>query len=169
MTNANDTTNANTNSAASTEGAPSAEHKAVTAFYTRKDDTGPAVVLFVNEIVKPRTPAVGGTIGGVQVAGVLQEGPKSGFFNFIDSKADKDENGHYKKVATGNVVANQFGIPKLVLTMEGDKKTIWVEVSLNAPLELLVSAGLDLELQASRKAEHALKKAAKLASEQPAA
>ncbi len=149
-----------TNTAAAAE----STEKAVQAFYTEKDAKGTAVSLWVTKKTKEGSPDFDGTIGDKRVAGYIHQGPRAGFISFIDSKAGKDDNGHYIQVGTANVVINAAGIPKLAITLVGQKDhTVWAEVSLKAPQDMLVAAGLDLEAQAKKKAEVAEKKAEKAA------
>lgn len=147
--------------AASIDVAPIA--KRIQAFYIGKDDVkAPPVSLWVIDKTKPGSPDFDGTINSRRVAGYLHQGPKRGFISFIDSKAGKDAAGHYIQVATGNVVVNSAGIPKLVITLADKTQPIheiWAEVSLKLSVELQVAAGLNLKKQAANKAAHLAKKA----------
>lgn len=109
-------------------------------------------------------PQVEGKIGDLRVAGYIQAGMKGGFVSFIDSAKGKGEDGHYTQVGTGNVTTNPAGIPVMAIKLAGQTDTVWADVSLGATQDLLVSAGLNLELQA-QKAAAAIRKAEKAAAE----
>jgi len=147
-----------TNTPASTNTAEG--EKAVQAFYTQKDSTGTPVSIWVTKKTKDGSPDFDGSIGEQRVAGYVHKGANGGFVSFIDSKAGKDEQGHYTQVGTGNIVVNAAGIPKLAIKLAGKEESVWAECSLKLSQDQLVSMGLNLEIQAAKKAEHAAKKAA---------
>lgn len=134
--------------------------KKIQAFYTKPDHQGLPVSLWLNVKTKKGTPDMNGLIGDKRVIGYFRQGPKSGFIAFYDEKAGRQADGNYVHVAMGNVVVNEFGIPKLALRRITLNETHWAEVSLSLPVDLQVAGGLNLQLQAERRARHALRKAA---------
>lgn len=144
--------------ASAAPGAAPAEKK-VQAFYSKATDKNP-ISIWVTTKTKAGSPDFDGTIGEKRVAGYIHKGPKAGFISFIDSKAGKGADGNFSQIATANVVVNAAGIPKLAIKMVGQKEAIWAECSLKVSQDMLVSAGLDVNIQATKKAEAAAKKAA---------
>ena len=151
-------TNANTTPAAATA-APA--DKKVQAFYTNKEAKGIPVSIWVHTKTKDNSPDFDGLIGEQRVSGWIQKGTKRGFISFKDgNSANKGADGFTKQIATANVVANERGIPALAITMEGQKESVWADVSLKLAQDVQVACGLDLEKLAANKAAHATKKAA---------
>lgn len=134
--------------------------KKVQAFYTKPDHQGLLVSLWLNVKTKKSTPDMNGLIGDKRVIGYFRQGPKSGFIAFYDEKAGRQADGNYVHVAMGNVVVNEFGIPKLALRRITLNETHWAEVSLSLPVDLQVAGGLNLQMQTERRAQYALRKAA---------
>ena len=122
--------------------------------------------LWVHTKTKDGSPDFDGTIGDQRVSGWIQKGTKAGFISFKDGNSEnKGADGFTKQVATGNVIANDRGIPNLVLTMtQADAKAprvvVWADVSLKLPQDVQVACGLDLDKLAANKADHAAAKAA---------
>lgn len=133
--------------------------KAVQMFYTRTDSKGVPVSLWLTVKTKDNSPDLDGTIGDRRVAGYIQHGSKGSFLSLIDSKLGKGENGRYTQVGRANLVLNAAGIPKLAISLEGVEGTVWAETSLRANQNVLVSMGLNLEAQATKKAEAAARRA----------
>lgn len=130
------------------------------AFYTRQG-ASVAVALWTANASGDRAPGFIGKIAGENVSGFVRKGPKAPFIDF--KSGAKDENGHDKTIATGNVRVGVAGIPKLVLTMGGE--TVWVEVSKDVSDEALVALGFDMDKSQEKRAEHAAAKAAKAEKE----
>lgn len=143
--------------------------KARPVFFTRLGATGMAVALWASTSTAEGAPQVEGKLGDVRVAGYVHQGPKGNFVSFIDSAKGKGEDGNYTQVATANVTPNLAGIPVLAIRLTGQTESVWADVSLGATQDLLVSAGLNLELQAQKKAEAAARRAAKMTAEPEAA
>lgn len=154
---------ASTPAAAPESAAPAAKAPAIQMFYTQPDSKGTPVSLWLTVKTKDGSPDLDGTIGDRRVAGYIQRGAKGAFVSFIDSKAGKGADGHYTQVGRANLVLNAAGIPKLAINLEGVEATVWAETSLRAKQDVLVSMGLNLELQAQKKAEAADRRAAKQA------
>lgn len=141
---------------------------AVQMFYTRPESAGVPVSLWLTKKTKEGSPDLDGTIGARRVAAYIQHGAKGSFLSLIDSKAGKGENGKYTQVGRANLVLNAAGIPKLAISLEGVEATVWAETSLRADQRILVDMGLNLELQAQKKAEAADRRAAREAQGTPA-
>lgn len=161
-----------------TAAAPAAEKPTYTrAFFATHEgkETASLVVDPKNPNLEPGRPALFGTIDGtavkafVQPAGEKDGKPYGTFLSFSVSGA-KQEDGSYapsERFGTGRVVVTEDGRALLAINKEGaakDAKAGFL-TPLNEFKDNLPKLGLDTELQATRKAEHDAKKAAKVAAE----
>lgn len=146
--------------AASTTSSAAAPAKTpnVNAFFTPKDSKGMKISLWITHKTKDTSPDVDGAFGATRVAGWIHSGPTGKFVSFIDSKAGKDDQGHFKQLGTGRVVVNEHGIPKLAIRLYGVEGTVWAEVSRKAPQDLLVAMGLNLQVLEQKRAAAAERK-----------
>ena len=104
-----------TNTNASTASAQAA--KTFVAFFTTKEDKGPAVELFKVISDKERAPMYSGKVGGKQVSLFLRHGANGNFLGLVgDENAD---------LGTANIRTRANGSPVLVIDFkgEGEQKT----------------------------------------------
>jgi hypothetical protein len=122
--------------------------KPVEAFYTGKNDSGDKVSLSINPNTKSGAPKFIGTVGAAKVGGYIRKGSKGAF---IALTGDRDSEGKYPQLGSGNIVVNRNGNIRLSLRMTGSQDTIWANVAEGVPEDLLVECGLDLEILKSKR------------------
>lgn len=148
--------NNNTNTATSNNA-----NKGVEAFYLKGQT---AVSLWVNQVETKGAPDFDGKIGEQRVALRIRNGGKGKFIAITRplKPAEVGADGYKERqIGSANLIVNDRGIPVLAIKLDDQKgKTIWANVSLKAPQDLMVQAGLDLTILAEKKAAHALRKAA---------
>ncbi len=135
-----------------------AEPKTFVAIFTPKGAKGPAVELFKTMTDKARAPVFDGTIDGVRASAFLRKGPKKPFLSIVGDKKEGEANS--PQIATANVVTSANGTPRLAITMTGQKEAVFASISKKVSDEVLVTLGLDIELQSKKRAEAATKAAA---------
>jgi hypothetical protein len=134
--------------------------KAVQAFYLSGKTP---VSLWINRVTTKGAPDFDGTIGGQRVALRIRNGANGKFIAITRSLKPSEigENGYKEaQIGSANLVVNDRGIPNLAIKLDADKDhTIWANVGLRVPQELLVAAGLNLDILAQKKAAYQARKA----------
>ena len=111
--------------------------------------TDSSVELFVTRSTKAGAPDFDGYLNGTQVGVYIRNGARGIFMSVVNS--EKGADGKYKQLATANMMAVKGGIAKLKIVLaDGDQ--IWAETAVGMPEELLVRAGLNLEVLESKRA-----------------
>jgi hypothetical protein len=153
--------------------APAADKK-IEAFYAKPQEgkEGHVVSLWINTVTTEGAPDFDGKIDDQRVAMRIRSGAKGSFLSITKSLKPEDVKADgYKEeqIGTANLIVNDRGIPVLAIRMLANPDaTIWANVSLKAPQDLLMSAGLNLEILAEKKAQHAAAKAQKAADAESA-
>jgi hypothetical protein len=141
--------------------------KKIEAFYNKPAEgkTGTVVSLWINTVTTAGAPDFDGSIGGQRVAIRIRNAAKGSFLAITKSlKAEEVGADGYKEVqiGTANLIVNDRAIPVLAIKMNDNKdQTVWANVSLKAPQELLIAAGLNMTILAEKKAAYEAAKAAK--------
>lgn len=143
-----------------TASAQASTTKRIEVFYAQRSADGkpvPVVVsLWSNESAKTGAPDFTGRIGEHRVVARIRNGI-NGIFLSINRTlaAEQLKEGGFKEETIGaaNLVVNERGYAVLAIKLNADKtNTIWANTSLKASNDLLVKCGLNLEVQAKKKA-----------------
>ena len=134
--------------------------KKIQAFYSSKPLEGkpvPTVVsLWIVDSGASGAPEFDGTIGEQKVSLRIRNAAKGPFMSVQKTlKPEEIKADGYKEeqIGTANLVVTKSGFPSLAITLKASPdETIWANVSKSAPEELLVKAGLNLEIQATKRA-----------------
>ena len=143
--------------------------KKIEAFYAKPaaDSNGPTVSIWINTVTTKGAPDFDGTINGQRVAMRIRNAEKGPFIAITKSltAAEIGADGYKEQqIGTANIIVNDRAIPVLAIHMDDNKdKTIWANTSLKAPQDLLVKAGLNLEILGQKKTDYEAMKAEKAA------
>lgn len=116
-------------------------------FFSSKDDAGPKIHIQINENPKDKAPIFIGTINDKKAAGYIRNGTNGPFIAFV---GDRDKDGKFPQLATGNIIVNRHAKIRLSWSLTGSKDRFWANVSDKASNDLLVSCGLRLDILASK-------------------
>lgn len=132
--------------------------KKIEAFFTRPS-AKVQVSLWVTDVTTKGAPQFDGKLNGKPVAVWTRKAAKGNFLSIMKRvKTDKkDEAGKvimgFEAVATGNIVVDAKGIPKLCINMVGEKdNTIWASIRKTTPQALLDASGFNADLVATKRA-----------------
>lgn len=125
-------------------------------FFSRKEDKDPKIELFpfapTTKTVGSRDPLFDGTIGSERVFAFLRNGVNGPFLGLVGQRhADRRpaRSVYYTNIGTANIVTSSTGKPRLMVKL-GEQR-LFGSVSKRLDQDMLVSLGLNLELQSQKR------------------